>query len=345
MARRCFPLLTCLALLAFLGCRETAQEEPLAEAAVLSGAESFDEAKEAAQSAYRATESFEEKLAIAGEFLERYPDTDDTPSILGMVGRDALKAENPDAVFELARSTLERIKDADNRFQVRLQLAGLYGRAGRQEELRALVSELGEARDLRYRDHYAIIEAALEAEDWELAVEHSDASLAYASPAHYKEDSPELSDAEAQEAGTRRVAYSLAYKGWAQFNLGHKDAAFESFRRAKESTDYNLLGLDATPLHSYWGRALLAGGEAEEAMEVLATEALFGRDKAGYEAYRQAYAACHEDEDGFEEHLWAMRRREAREVPDFTLANYDGQDVSLSGFQGDVVLLAFWFPT
>ena len=37
--------------------------------------------------------------------------------------------------------------------------------------------------------------------------------------------------------------------------------------------------------------------------------------------------------------------KSAREMPDFALPNYDGETVHFADFKGDVVLLAFWFPT
>ena len=106
-----------------------------------------------------------------------------------------------------------------------------------------------------------------------------------------------------------------------------------------------MLGVDATPLHRYWGKALLEEGEAEEAMELLAGEALFGNGSDALDAYREAYTACHDGEDGFEDHLWDLRMEKARAMPDFALPNYDGETVSFADFKGDVVLLAFWFPT
>ena len=342
MRRRSTPILTCLALLGTLACQPAVQDEQAARAA---GSTAYEEAKEAAENAYKAAASFDEKLAIARGFLAQYPDTEDTTDVLRLIGGDALEAERPEAVFELLSRTLERIEDLDSRFQVRLQLADLYARAGRKDELRALAAELTGQRELTYRDHFAIAEAAVTAEDWTLAIEHSDASLALATPEHFKQDSPEVSDADAQVYGTRRAAHSLANKGWAQYHLGRTEEAFATFCQAEESTDYNLLGVDSTALHGYWGRALADQGRPEKAMELLAAEAVFGSRPEGLEAYREAYASYSGGEDGFEDHLWELRLSQARPVPEFALPNYAGETVRLSDFAGDVVLLAFWFPT
>lgn len=340
MLRRPTVLLACLALAAGLACRRDAPRS--ADAPDDGG---YQEAVEAVRDAYTGAATFDDKLAIARDFFERFPQAEDAADVVGAVAHDALEAGRPEAAHALIDATLARVEDPEVAFRVRMQLVDLYAKTGEKAKLRALVGELAAARELRYRDLYPIVEAAVTAEDWELALDESEASLAFATPAAYKEDSPDLSDAEAAKLGTRRVAYSLAFKGWAQYNLGHPEEALATFQTAKASTDFSPLGVDATPLHRYWGQALLRQGQATEAMEMLAPEALFGAGPEALDAYREAYAACNDGDGGFDEHLWQERLARARELPDFTLPDYDGGTASLSDFAGDVVLLAFWFPT
>ncbi|MBK8229486.1 MAG: redoxin domain-containing protein [Candidatus Eisenbacteria bacterium] len=39
------------------------------------------------------------------------------------------------------------------------------------------------------------------------------------------------------------------------------------------------------------------------------------------------------------------RALQAKDAPNFTLKNYDGQPVSLADYRGKVVMLNFWHPT
>ncbi len=338
MSRLSFALfLACVALLGW-GCHP-------ADHGGSHAADAFEAAKDAAESAYKDAESFDEKLEIARGFLTSYPESEDTGEVLELIGGDALEAGRPEAAYELADAVLTRIEDPKVELQVKMKIAALHGKTGRQDELAGLAAELAAGHELRYRELYPLMEAAVEAQAWELAIEQAETSLAFATAEAYKEDSPDVSDADAAKYGERRIAYSLANKGWAQFNLGRAEEAFESFESAKDSSVYNFLGVDDTPLTRYWGQALLRQGEAVEAMELLATEAIFGSASEALDVYREAYSACHDGADGFDEHLWDTRRQRARAIPDFELPDYDGGTVAFADFKGDVVLLAFWFPT
>ena len=52
------------------------------------------------------------------------------------------------------------------------------------------------------------------------------------------------------------------------------------------------------------------------------------------------------ERSGFHEFVESERRRLARTIDDFTLADYEGADHDFSALaDGKVTLLAFWFPT
>jgi hypothetical protein len=84
-------------------------------------------------------------------------------------------------------------------------------------------------------------------------------------------------------------------------------------------------------------------GEPAEALEKLLVEALFGSDEA-LTAYTEGWSAAHGSEGGLDEHLWAMRLELAPTLPEFTLADYDGENVSSKEFAGDVLLITAWNP-
>ena len=82
----------------------------------------------------------------------------------------------------------------------------------------------------------------------------------------------------------------------------------------------------------------------EEAMAVLEAEALFGPEEARA-AYAEAWAASRGSSEGLEEHLWDLRVERGKPLPGFALANYVGETIDSADFEGDVLLVAAWFPT
>lgn len=348
MLRKLCFLLACLALLTSMGCQQAGHEGT--QVADASGGESgenaaLEEAVDGVFKAYSKAETFDEKLAIVQGFLVEHPETEYTDDALGVIARDAVEAEQPEVAFKLFDEYLAKIQDDDIRFDTQISLAGLYGSTGKVDELKALTARLSEEHGLRYRDHVHIMETAIEAKAWELLLDQAEASGAYTTAEAYKEDSPEVSDEDAKKFGERRLAYTAAFKGLALSQLGRTEEALATFEEGEPHTIYSALGVDHTPLHQYWGETLLASGDAVAAMKHLETEALFGNSKEARETYKKAYSACHEGEDGFEDHLWDLRQKRATTLEGFSLENYDGETVDYASFQGDVVLLAFWFPT
>jgi len=348
MLRKLCFLLACLALLVSLGCQQAGHEEP--QVADASGGEAdenaaLEEAVGAVFKAYSKAETFDEKLAVVQGFLAEHPETEYTDDALGVISRDAVKAEQPDVAYKLFDEYLPKIQDEDIRFDTQIALAALHGSAGKVDELKALTNRLSEEHGLRFRDHMRIMETAVEAKAWELLVDQAEASASYATAEAYKEDSPEVSDEDAAKYGKRRLAYTAAYKGLALGKLGRTEEALATFEEGAPHTVYSAIGVDHTPLQQYWGETLLESGDAVAAMKRLESEALFGFSDEARETYKKAYSACHDGEDGFEDHLWDLRQKKARPLEGFSLKDYDGETVDSASFQGDVVLLAFWFPT
>jgi len=142
-------------------------------------------------------------------------------------------------------------------------------------------------------------------------------------------------------------AFYLAHEGWAAYNQGDTEPAFTLFAESDAFGSESYLGVPTTPLYTFWGRAALAEGDLDRAIELLGAQALFGEDGSSAKPFlREAYLAEGGDAEGFVEFLWSTRNKLAAPVDDFELADYDGNPVSLSKVgDGKVMLLAFWFPT
>jgi len=73
--------------------------------------------------------------------------------------------------------------------------------------------------------------------------------------------------------------------------------------------------------------------------------ALYGGDREAREVLRARFTAAGTGAD-FDAYLGQARQRLARPVDDFTLPDYDGATHRFSNLRnGEVALLAFWFPT
>ena len=95
----------------------------------------------------------------------------------------------------------------------------------------------------------------------------------------------------------------------------------------------------------YWARTLLKQGKVAEAVDLLAPNALFGGDKEAMEVMEEAWVAQGAKGD-LQAHLDELRVSKAVPAPDFTLADYEGRPHTFSTLRnGEVTLLAFWFPT
>jgi hypothetical protein len=300
--------------------------------------------------AWNGLETAEEKTALAEGYLAEFPDTEHSGSMASViVYYRGHEMNDPQGAYDAVAAALAVIKDPEQKFEVSMELLSLADSVEVPLELAEVADALAAQRPLTYREHEQVFETAVDLEEWSVAAAHTSAATELATPEVYRADYPDrdFSDEEAAEGAQRRKATSLAHDGWAAYNMGDSELAFARFAAAEDVGSMTYLGVPNTPLYTFWGRAALSEGNLDSAIELLGTEAAFGSDGSGAEVYlRQAYATKNGDERGFDEFLWATRNKLATPVGNFTLPDYEGNEISLADVSdGKVTLLAFWFPT
>ena len=295
-------------------------------------------------------ETAEEKTAIAEGYLAEFPDTEHSGSMAGLITYyRGHEMEDPQGAYDVVSAALEQIQDPEQRFEVSIELLGLSDSVDVPLELAQVANDLTAQRPLTYGEHQQVFEAATDIEEWMVAAEHAGAAADLATPEAYRADYPdrEFTDEDVAERAKSREATALAYDGWAVYNMGDTELAFSRFAAADEVGSMSYLGVPNTPLYTFWGRAALSEKDFDSAIELLGAEAAFGSEGSSAEVYlREAYAANNGDEEGYDEFLWATRNELATNVDDFTLLDYEGNEVSMGNVSaGKVTLLAFWFPT
>jgi len=333
---------TILALVALVGLTVSCTKQEPADPA----AAAFETLREA----WNEAETAEDKTALAEGYLANYPDTDHSGSMAGaIVYYRGHEMEDPEGAYDVVSQALEKIEDPEQRFEVSMELLSLSDSVDVPLDVAQVANALGAIRPLTYNEHQWVVETATDMEQWLVAEEHAGAAVELATPENYRADYPdrEYTDDELAERAQRRKALSLAYDGWALYNMGETETAFTRFAEADAAGSVSYVGVPNTPLYKYWGRAALGEGEIDQAIKLLGAETVFGEDGSSSESYlREAFVAKNGSEKGFEEFLVATRNELAKPVDDFELLDYEGNPVRLSNLaDGNVVLLAFWFPT
>ncbi len=338
-------------LLALAGCGQYEAEAPVEQATADTAAGEAEKpentAWEATLTELRAVETDGEKVPILKTFIENNPNNENTAYALsGVIYYLGDDEEGMEEALRFTGTILHKATDPDVRREMELERLGLYGRLGETESLLTAVEELSGNTPVSYSENEKVIDAALECKAWELAVKHAKTALANSTAATYRTDYPNrtFTDKEVDDAVRRRKASSMASMGWALAHLGQVDKALAVFEEGRGSVTRNYVGIPDSPLFSYWGRTLAESGRNDEALEMLAADAVFGGDVEAMDALHGAYTAT-KGEAGFEDYLMQTRERLAVQVDDFTLNNYQGEPLTLSQLKGQVVLLSFWFPT
>lgn len=289
------------------------------------------------------------KADLVKGYLQKYPSTSHTPdAVEAAVYFLTEELDAPREADELLRSVLGAVKDPERRRAVQVERATVLARLGQVDELRAVATEVATGHKLSFPEGFTLAEAAVTAKAWDLALESLAAAEKQTTPEAYRAENPDRTypDERVQRMVRWRKADVAALTGWALANSGQPAEAMAAFDRGRAFETTLYMGNSGTLLGGYRGRALLLAGRLDEALEVLAPEAVFGSDEDVLAAFKTAYVGKNGSDTGFEDHLWATRVAMARAVDDFELPDYAGTRHRFSELRkGQVTLLAFWFPT
>ncbi len=335
MHRRITILFVTLAAAVLIGCNSRPQ---------ISVEDAFTEFR----SAIRDVETPEEKTALCEDFLTQFPESEHTADLSGAVAYyRGEQMEDPAGAVAFLDGLLAKVEDPEQRFGIYMAQFPLAREIGQAKDLEAIIAELETHRDLTFTEHIDVGEMAAGYKLWSLAEAQADAASRLATAEAFRAEYPEtdLTDDELAGKANNRSVMAATHRGWALAHLDREPEALEVFEAAAPLSQSNYLGVPSTELFSFWGRTALAQGNAEKALELLGPTAVLGDNDDAFAAYRQAYIAIHEDEAGFEDFLWSARQNLAKVVDDFELPDYEGTLKRLSDTKGNVVFLAFWFPT
>lgn len=300
--------------------------------------------------AWSELETAEEKTRLAEGYLAEFPNTEHS----GLLARRVVyyrghEMEDPQGAFDAIYAAFDQIEGPEQRFVAGMSLFDLADSVEVPLDLAEVAGALESVRPLTYDEHQWVYETAINLEEWEHADQHAHAAFQLATAENFRAEYPdrEFTDEKVASMVRYRKGQSLAYEAWALYNQGDTELAFTRFAEADAIGSETYVGVPNNPLYSFWGRAALAEGDIDTAVELLGTQTLFGQGGSSSEPYlREAYAARNGSDEGFDEFLWATRNELAKTVDDFTLLDYEGNPVSLSDISVDkVTLLAFWFPT
>jgi tetratricopeptide (TPR) repeat protein len=321
-----------------LGCGGQAEQQMSAGAAYEQAQEKLD-----------TLDNPREEVQIFEEFVRAYPDSEEAIDALGaVIYLRNKKLDDLDGAVAFAQTAWSMASDPKTRFEQGILLHDISVEAGDPVDLRVIADGLEAARPLNFVEHLAVVEEGEKVDDaWELVLEHATAMEALATAETFRSDYPDddFSDERVDFSVKRRRGWSVAYTGAALTNLGRLEEASAVFEGAEElGALSNYVGLPETPLNRYWGKAELLQGRPDRAAELLAPDAVMGRDESALDDLRAAYAAANGSEEGFDSYLASVRQSIATVIDDVTLNDYSGRPVSLASMNGKVYVMAFWNP-
>ncbi len=320
-----------------------------AKEAPVEAVDPVEQAWETMMETYNTLETAQDKAELFEGFLQEFPNTEHAGRLASAVAYyRGEELDDPAGAYAILAETLAQNTDPEARYEIGTSMFPLAVELGETMDLGAVAEELAATRSLTFGEMNDVSDMALEHDQWQLAATYAEAALDRSTPEAFLADYPDddYTVEEAAAKADRRKVMSLANLGWALWNMGQPDDAIAAFEGAAPLKTVTYLGAADTPIDLYRGRAALAAGDAAAAMELLAPGAIMGSDDDAIIALEEAYVADRGSAEGFDDWVWSQRQGLAREIDAFTLTDYEGNPQNFSALSdGNVTLLAFWFPT
>jgi len=302
---------------------------------------------EATRVAFMGAETDEERLAIAEDFLAKYPEHDNIGDVLDAAIGVLQGMDNEAGAIKLAEEQLLRTEGADQTRAIQTALLDLYADPAHAGKLKGLVQDMYDPATMTFGDHLTVLNAATGAEAWSMVDTHAEAAKPMATAEAFKAAYPDrdFTDKYVEEMGSNRQGLLLTFAGWSAANQGDLKGAEKTFKQAEKLVRPNFFGLPNNELYRYWGETLVLKDDSKKGLEKLALAGLYSNDDVAAARAEDVYASLDRKED-YDDYLWDLRRKKAPKMEDFEAVNYQDEMKSFHELKGKkATLVSFWFPT
>jgi len=250
------------------------------------------------------------------------------------------EADRPDE----AATVLEKLRSAHDDEKIRNRASGklfsLKWEQESREEAQKLASELLET----VNDPFLLVDIAYtmsETENYEVnSIDFFEKAISTSDTVNMRTIYPEATAGWLQNRSSKNSGFFGEGLGKVYCDLGRFEEAVPVLEKAK----YDLADPYSEVL-LYLANAYEGTDRTEEAIAVLLDLLSRQTHDEAQTLLTELYSGVHGDSEGLEARIEEARKVFSRKAPDFKLSDTDGGEFSLDSLKGNVVLLAFWFPT
>jgi peroxiredoxin len=142
----------------------------------------------------------------------------------------------------------------------------------------------------------------------------------------------------------KRISSSIAMLAAEAFKtLDQKDKMFEALAVGYDMRQSSFVDVSSTKVEIPYAEALFEAGQANKALAVIENTALISRIEEAEAIHQKAYQLKNGSSDGYQAYAEKRLEEIAPIAVDFTVKDYQGNEVKLSDYQGKIIVLDFWY--
>jgi tetratricopeptide (TPR) repeat protein len=184
---------------------------------------------------------------------------------------------------------------------------------------------------------YTIADAKV---DLPLAAELAGKAISGMDAGWMRRDYPEIDSNWAETTASRYRGYLYDTLAYVHMQGGETEEAIAALEKGRELIPY----IDSE-IMDHLAEAYQDAGRLDDAIEALLAILSISMNEDAMAHLVEIYTEKHGDTTGIAALVSDRRKNQTRPAPDFRMTTMDGEEVSLSDYLGQVVLLNFWFPT